>query len=102
MIKDLQYKIGRWQRETFGESTSLSKIEHTELELQELKKELISGTYQGKCDEIADCFILLLGIADLEQIDVEKAIEEKFEVIQKRTWGKPSPTGLYLHEKESK
>jgi NTP pyrophosphatase (non-canonical NTP hydrolase) len=99
-VKELQDRIGRWQRGTFPESTSLSKIEHTELELVELSKEIKSGTHEGKSNELADCFILLLGIADLEQIDIEKAIEKKFEEIQKRTWGKASPTGVYFHEKE--
>lgn len=102
MIKELQDRIGRWQRETFPESTSMSKIEHIELELNELKNELKFGTHQGKANELADCIILLLGIADLEQIDVKKSVEDKFEEIQKRTWSQPSETGVYFHKKEPK
>ena len=79
-------KISKWQDETFGKATALSKMAHLEEELKELNKELFFWDENSeqfeysesnkliKEREFADCFILLFGVAasDGMQIDLDE------------------------------
>ena len=56
--------ITKWQNETFGMATPLSKIAHLKEEIQELEDELKpSDKVENIQSEFADCFILLFGVA---------------------------------------
>jgi NTP pyrophosphatase (non-canonical NTP hydrolase) len=95
----LQKRIGKWQQKTFPSSNELSKIKHLKCEVKELEKAIQEK--QNKKDiahELADCIFLLIGIADLQQINLTKAIKEKFYINKQRKWGKPTKDGVYFHK----
>lgn len=98
-------EISKWQEETFGQATALSKIAHLKQEIEELKEEL------EKTDEpptkalleFADCFILLFGAANsfgMNYTDIIFCIQAKMNINKKRKWGKPDENGVVNHLKE--
>lgn len=58
-MKKLFEKITKWQDETFGESTSLSKLSHLEQEIKELKADIKVLNIDFRL-EFADCFFYCL------------------------------------------
>jgi hypothetical protein len=93
--------ITAWQKETFGEATVFSKLEHLKEELEELQ---IDAAIDGldKRLEFADCFILLFGAAAADGMsfeDVVSCIDEKFEIVKNRKWGEPDENGVVRHIK---
>lgn len=95
-------EITKWQKETFSESTPLSKIAHLNQEIKELKHDLENNNPDRRL-EFADCFILLFGAASLDGMnyfDILKAIDEKMKVNYARKWGKPDADGIVNHVKE--
>ncbi|MAM17592.1 MAG: hypothetical protein CMH22_06495 [Methylophaga sp.] len=96
MKKDQFEAIIKWQNETFGESTSLSKVKHLLKEVDELG---IAITYSDENIrlEFADCLFLLFGAASKEGMtydDICAAIDEKLEINKSRVWGKPDADGV--------
>ena len=105
---DSKFKsITSWQNETFPNSDGLSKVNHLIQEVKELKEELIKHktnpnlkTIAGIKEEIADCFILLFGVASASQLDyveIAIAIEKKMEINKSRKWGKADENGVVNH-----
>lgn len=98
----LQFKrITEWQKQTFGQSTALSKIAHLLEECNELIIDLEKDS-PNKRLEFADCFILLFGAAAVDGMDFEdicNAIHDKMDINYKRTWGKPNENGVVNHIK---
>lgn len=95
------YQITEWQKQTFGQSTALSKIAHLLEECNELISDLEKDS-QSKKLEFADCFILLFGAAAADGMDFEdicQAIHEKMSINYKRKWGKPNENGVVNHIK---
>jgi NTP pyrophosphatase (non-canonical NTP hydrolase) len=91
--------ITQWQQETFPDSSALSKVYHLIEEVEELK-EAIKNKDENVRLEIADCFILLFGIANLLDYsfdDVKKFIDEKMEINKARKWGKAKDNGVINH-----
>lgn len=112
MEKEQFEKISKWQDETFGKATALSKMAHLEDELQELKRELEFFTEHEdsmqypaankliKNREFADNFILLFGIAASDGMtyeDICECIDEKMKINYERKWGKPQENGVVNH-----
>lgn len=100
-MKELFEKITKWQDETFGESTSLSKLSHLEQEIKELKADIKVLNIDFRL-EFADCFFLLFGAAHKEGLsfeDICNALNEKLEINKKRSWGKPDEDGVVNHIK---
>ncbi len=94
-------EIRKWQQETFGEATSLSKISHLAEELQELVFDLKTFNADRRL-EFADCFLLLFGSAAADGMsyeDICNAIDEKMQINYKRKWGKPNKDGVVNHIK---
>ena len=94
-------RITKWQKETFGQSTALSKISHLYEELIELVDDIESNRLSKKL-EFADCFILLFGAASADGMtysDIVDAIDEKMSINYKRKWGKPNENGVVNHIK---
>lgn len=102
-MKKTQFEqIIEWQKETFGKATSLSKLAHLKQEIKELKKDLKNNNPDTRL-EFADCFFLLFGCASANGMsyeDICNAIQEKFEINQKRTWGNPDKDGVVNHVKQ--
>jgi len=102
-------KITEWQKQTFGESTALSKAYHLRDEVIELLDSLvmcedgIAAFEEEAKKEFADCFILLYGAAaafGLSLYDINQIIAEKHAINLKRKWGKPDANGVVNHIKE--
>jgi NTP pyrophosphatase (non-canonical NTP hydrolase) len=87
----LQRAIDEWQRATFPPSTAASKLAHLRKELVELEA---APTDAG---EIADCIMLLVGVASLAGVDVQQALEDKLAVNKQRRWGEPDADGVVEH-----
>lgn len=103
MTKDLFEQISNWQAATFPDSTVLSKLKHLEDELIELREASEHGWSAEIQLELADCFILLIGIADKcgESYDsVCKWIDFKMNINKDRKWGEPDLFGVVNHIKE--
>lgn len=103
MTQELFYEISQWQKETFGESTSQSKLFHLIDEIKELNEAIVFQK-EDKRLEFADCFFLLFGAAASDGMtyeDICNAIQEKFEINKKRKWGKPNENGIVNHVKNS-
>lgn len=101
MTKEQFESISKWQNETFGEATALSKIAHLKQEVEELKIDLEKDC-PAKIFEFADCFILLFGAAASDGMfyeDICNAIDKKMEMNKKRKWGKPDENGVVNHIK---
>lgn len=92
-------EISAWQKQTFPQATSLSKIEHLLEEVQELKVDLQTGNPDRRL-EFADCFILLFGAANADGMtfgDIRNAIHEKHKINKNRKWGNPDKNGVVKH-----
>lgn len=94
-------EITEWQKATFGQATTLSKLKHLSHEVIELF-ESVEYKFDDKDirHEFADCFFLLFGAAaahGMSYEDVCAAIDEKFEINKKRKWGKPDANGVVNH-----
>jgi len=101
MTKEQFIKITNWQKETFGQSTSLSKLAHLKQELKELKSD-VKNNAKGKRHEFADCLFLLFGAAHAEGMtyeDICDSLDEKLEINKNRVWGKPDENGVVNHIK---
>lgn len=99
--------ITEWQKETFRQATSGSKIAHMAQELSELYAEIHHGNASERAEqrrlEFADCFILLFGAAASDGMsyeDICAAIEDKMTINYKRKWGKPDENGVVNHVRE--
>ena len=88
---ELQEQIHEWASKTFQNQTVHSKIAHLIDEVQELKENPFDG------EEMADIAILLLGIAELADVDLYHAIINKFQKNKNRTWGEPDERGVCKH-----
>lgn len=92
-IGDLQREIAEWADGLIPDRTVHTAL--SKLMLEELP-ELISS---GASDELefADVVILVLDMAHLQGIDIEKAVKTKMDINRKRTWKVDEITGLMSH-----
>jgi NTP pyrophosphatase (non-canonical NTP hydrolase) len=97
---ELLKEITGWQDKIFTQATSISAATHLKRELTELVVDLINHDYENARLEMADCFILIAGVAHLSGVDLEAAVEEKMEINRKRTWGKPDKDGVVEHMRD--
>lgn len=94
-------EITEWQKVTFPKATSGSKIHHLKQEVKELQVDVDEQEPLRRL-EFADCLLLLFGAAAADGMtyeDICNAIQEKFEINKKRTWGKPDANGVVNHIK---
>ena len=92
-FRDFQKKLGEWQRSTFPASTHESKFKHLLKEIKELEENMADGT------EMADIIMLVVGMADIQGIDISSKLQEKFEINKQRKWGTPDEFGVVHHVK---
>ena len=100
-MKRLQNKIAKWQNKTFGDSKDrpVAVLTHLKREIEELKFGVtVTKDKKEISRELADCVILLVGLAEAFKIDLETAVDEKMEVNRKRKWKKPDQQGVIEHE----
>ena len=109
MEKQQFISITEWQKQTFGQATSLSKLAHLLKEIVELKDAINDEDHLIDFEKIrktkmefADCFILLFGCASsygLSYEEICKCIDEKMVINSNRKWGKPDADGVVNHIK---
>lgn len=90
-LSKLQKEVHAWAAATFESQSVSSKLTHLQKELDELKEN------PHDRHEMADCLILLLGVAELQGIDLFEATREKFEIVKKRKWAAPDADGVCRH-----
>ena len=101
-MRKLIEEIHEWQKTTFPKSDALSKLEHLKEEVDELEVEVQIFETKKVEAEFADCFILLFGAAfnaGFTFENIERLIQEKFEVNKGRDWGEPDEKGVIRHKK---
>lgn len=97
-MKKLQKEIGKWQAQTFGPSRlhPYGLYHHLREEVGEVGKAFYD--MEAMPSELADCIILLVGLADAFNIDLDKAVKQKMEKNKKRQWHKPNKKGVIKHK----
>ena len=53
----------------------------------------------GDAHEIADAMLLLAALADMQGIDLARAVAEKLAINEARRWGPPGTAGVIEHER---
>lgn len=101
-MKEKQFKeIAKWQRETFPDDNVESKLLHLIEEVCEVSESLNSSKRKYITSlEIADCLILLAGIADSIGHDYKQicvAIDHKMKINKTRSWQKSKCGRYYKH-----
>lgn len=102
----LQMTVTNWSEKTFPASTSKSIYKHLRKEVDELGLALKARNRKRRKrwtgEEVADCILLLMHLSRKQRIMVHREINRKFEINQKRTWGKPNKDGFQEHVRGKK
>jgi phosphoribosyl-ATP pyrophosphohydrolase len=88
--------------QTFIDETPFTALKKLKEELKELDADLNGGDRDDMIKEYADCFFCLIssfGRADIQTVEILKAMQEKLEINIKRKWNR-NPNGTYSHVKE--
>lgn len=98
MSETLQFQreVSEWAQATFPGQTPASKLKHLCEEFEELKRDPTDG------EEMADCFILLLNLAEMNGHDLMHEARQKLAKNRARKWGEPDEFGVCHHIKETK
>jgi len=103
MEKQLFEEIIEWQDKTSPKSLAIGKTMYLWKETQELLDALVhKADVKEVEDEIADCFMLLAGIAaklGYSYEELQQIIQNKFDIVQTREWQEPTENGEYYHVK---
>lgn len=90
-LLSFQAEVHEWSQATFPHQTPESKYAHLKREIAELGDNLADG------EEMADCFLLLAGLAHMNGVDLMAAARRKLEINKTRQWGKPDSEGVSSH-----
>ena len=103
-LSGFQRYIGIWGQNTFPESTLSGQMAHLDLELNEVHEAanvfFNNPSIENKKEfqtEIADVFILLLGLAYKLDFDLMLEAAGKHRVLQSRKWLPANSDGVYHH-----
>jgi hypothetical protein len=86
-------EVREWQDATFTEATPASCAAHLRSEVTELLADPTDA------EEIADCAMLVIGVANKAGVDLASAIAAKLAVNRARKWGKRNAEGFVEHER---
>jgi hypothetical protein len=87
----LAAEIVAWQRATFPHGTAASAADHLLREAVELQD------VPTDADEIADVFLLIVGVADRAGVNLADAVARKLAINRARTWGEPDEMNVVEH-----
>ena len=74
-MSEIQDKIAEWSGKTFPDGTAITRFTHLKQEIKKLGEALYEDSSNlDIADEIADCMILLIGIAEDCDIDALNAL----------------------------
>ena len=82
--KKFQEKIRKDWLERDKKAGINALFEHLEEEKNELIEAIKEGNLEHISEEIADVIIITTGIANLQNIDLEKALKTKMKILEKR------------------
>ena len=102
MDKQLYYEIGAWHVTTFPNATEEIQAAKLQEEATELRLELNNKNYRFAKEELADCFIVLIGIAVRMGLKYEGLVAEllvKHSANKKRKWTDAISPGFYKGKK---
>lgn len=91
---ELQKQVSEWQAKKFPDQPVEGKCKHLAREAKEL------GNAPRDEVEMADCLLLLLGIAQVGGVSIERLVAVawgKFEHNKTRQWGPPDEDGVCHH-----
>lgn len=88
-----QREVAEWAAATFPRSDDHAKITHLKKEVAELGAHVCA-------EEAADCFLILLHIANAHDFDLAAAAREKFAALKTRAWGEPDADGVVEHVRD--
>lgn len=105
-LQNLMTEISTWSSQQFptlvGTRGIIAKLAHLKEEATELQQAVDNDDKKGIVDEIADCFMLLLDVANdlkISENDIIRFSHAKLVVNKDRKWGKPDNNGLIHHIK---
>jgi hypothetical protein len=93
-LDQLAAEIRPWQDATFPQATPQSCANHLLSEARELAANPTDPA------EMADVFLLLVGVANKAGVDLAEAVRAKFDVCKGRKWGEPNAEGFVEHVRE--
>jgi NTP pyrophosphatase (non-canonical NTP hydrolase) len=97
-IYNAQRAIHEWANKTFPGRDPVASL--TKLVMEEIPELLTHKKQHGTefiGEELADCFILLLDLAALWNVDLPVALRSKMHKNAQRQWKKDDTTGFYNH-----
>lgn len=107
-MRKLQQLVSKWQNKTFGSNWTHANgiYNHLKKEIEELGRASKVLAYGNKTNanielkkELADCQILLIGLADAFGVNLEKAVKDKMKENKQRKWNQPDKDGVIQHIK---
>lgn len=89
-LDTFQIEVGKWQAQTFPDSTINTVLAHLAEEVDELRRD-------PNPEEAADVLMLLLAVATKLDFSLMDAAREKFEINKGRRWGVTTAEGYTKH-----
>ena len=97
-IQAMARYIHEWANATFPARTDYGALQ--KLVMEEIPELIIHKKMVGTADigtELADCFILLLDLAVMWNVNLPEAIREKMEINERRMWKKNPDANTWDH-----
>lgn len=87
-LNEFQDDISQWQRDTFPGVLPQAAIGRLKKELDELSNEVAEGNVRHDriADEVADCFVVLVQVADALGVNLNRAVTRKMNINYRRDW----------------
>jgi NTP pyrophosphatase (non-canonical NTP hydrolase) len=101
-MRHLQAEVSAQQNKLFGKNSkhAYGLFHHLVKEVGELGESY--HDLKKMSEELADCVILLIGIADAYDVDLELAVQKKMSENLNRKWKKADKHGVIEHIKNEK
>jgi NTP pyrophosphatase (non-canonical NTP hydrolase) len=96
--------IIKWQQSRLGDVKMVGQLNKLIEEVNELVFDYNEGAFNDMRVELADCFIVLFGIANkmgMDYADIHKEIADKMIVNFARTWFNPDENGIIKHKEDN-
>lgn len=93
-LQRLQDEHAAWRAATFPGQTAKGMIAHLKREVRELRRKPSDHM------EMADCLLLILGIAHSQKVSAQALIEcafTKLEICKRRQWAPADKDGVFHH-----
>lgn len=100
-LDEAAHTVHTWANDAFpGRVPEASLMKLVMEEIPELLQHRKEKGLEKIGEELADCFILLLDLAEIWKVDVPNALRLKMTTNAARTWELDRATGFYNHKKD--